>query len=186
MRGDRLPAYSGPSRLSTDVRPVPIGHFANALTRALLASDGSTTLLLQALTGGPITASLRSLAHQPATHLPADLRAQLRLADGATAIVRHSHLLDQQGTPVSRNEVIASSEDALLRSVASDPTRPVGLGLIAHDIDHSRRLYVTGLTRWDAELDAASKAYLISVGATPFMYVWETYNPEVIPPGTTA
>ncbi|WP_345572653.1 hypothetical protein [Nonomuraea rosea] len=165
---------------------MPIGQFASALTRVLLAGDGSTTLLLQALTGGPVKASLRSLSHQPAAHLPAGPRALLGLADGATAIVRRSLLLDQRDTPVSRNEVIAFSDDALLRRVVSDPVRPVGLGLIAHDIDHSRRLHATGLTRWDATgLEAASKVYLIRAAATPFMLVWETFNPALIPSGIT-
>lgn len=168
--------------LPAEVRPVPINHFMSALTRVLLASDGSTTLLLQALTGGSIKANLTSLTHQPATRLPADLRSQLQIADKTTAIVRRSLLLDQHGTPVSRNEVIASGNNPLVRRVLTNPTRPIGLNLIAHALDHSRRCHVTGLTSWNARLDAASKAYLVQVGDAPLMFIWETYNPAAISP----
>ncbi|SDJ26468.1 chorismate--pyruvate lyase family protein [Nonomuraea jiangxiensis] len=163
---------------------MPVGSFTSALTRMLLAGDGSTTLLLQALTGGPISVGPQHVADQRADRMPADVRALLQLADGATVAVRSSLLLDRHGTPVSRNKVIVSLGVPLMQRIAADPARPLGLALIAHDIDHERRRRSSGLARWSTrQRDAASKAYLIRAAATPLMLVWETFNPDVVPPG---
>ncbi|MEO3868888.1 chorismate pyruvate-lyase family protein [Nonomuraea sp. B12E4] len=161
-----------------------VGSFTSALTRMLLAGDGSTTLLLQALTGGPISARLQDLADRRADRVPADVRTLLQLADGATVAVRRSVLLNHHGMPVSRNKVIVSLGVPLMRRIAADPARPLGLALIAHDIEHGRRQCSSGLARWSAhQRDAASKAYLIHAATTPLMLVWETFNPDIVPPG---
>ncbi|TYB45860.1 hypothetical protein FXF51_59835 [Nonomuraea sp. PA05] len=173
------PAPYRPAGLS----PLPVGSFASAVTRMLLAGDGSTTLLLEALTGGPIGVRLQGLDIRPAAGLPADVRALLRLTDDCAVAVRHSLLHDHHGTPVSHNEVIASLSAPILRQIATDPVRPLGPNLIAHDIEHGRHLRSTGLARWSAEERAAvSKAYLIRAADTPLMLVWEIFNPAVVPP----
>ncbi|GAA3714374.1 hypothetical protein GCM10022224_095040 [Nonomuraea antimicrobica] len=175
---------SSPAYRPAGLLPVPASSFTSAITRMLLASDGSTTLLLEALTGGPISVHLQSLTDQPAAGMPGDVRALLQLTSDATVTIRRSLLHDHHDTPLSRNEVITPPSTPLMQRIATDPARPLGLNLIAHDIDHSRHLRCTGLARWSAnQRETASKAYLIRAAAIPLMLVWETFNPAVVPRG---
>lgn len=184
------PVRGGAPYCPAGLQPVPVNRFSSPLTRMLLAGNGSTTLLLQALTGGSISASVRSVRARPIGHLPDRSPALLQLAPGATAFVRRSLLLDQHGRPVSRNEVIIPADNPIGRCLAEDLTRPIGLNLIANFTYHVRELLVTGLAPWDAapfgaRREASSKAYLIHASGRPLMLIWEIYNPEVVSPTTT-
>ncbi|MFC4119804.1 hypothetical protein [Nonomuraea zeae] len=163
-----------------------IDRFSSPLTRMLLAGDGSTTLLLQALIGGPIGAKVSSLTNRPAAYLPAGAAALLQLAPGGSAFVRRSLLSDQQDRQISRNEVIVPAGNLVGRRLAEDFTCPIGLNLIATGTDHTREPLVTGLTAWDpsssAGPEASSKVYLIHAAGRPLMLVWETFNPDIVLP----
>jgi chorismate-pyruvate lyase len=167
------------------LRPVPIAAFTSPATRMLLAGDGSTTLLLQAVTRGPVTVRVLCLTTERAADLPPGLRALLELDDHSTVLTRRSVLLDETHRPISSNHVVSPADDDTLRLLAADPTRPIGLGLIGEGLDHTRRPQATGLAHWDDDHSAAaSKAYLISRGRVPRMFLWERFDPARFDPAT--
>ncbi|WP_331772879.1 3-deoxy-7-phosphoheptulonate synthase (plasmid) [Embleya sp. NBC_00888] len=158
--------------------------FAYPGTRMLLASDGSTTALLQAAANGPVRVVVREQYETTGAGLPSGARAALLLAPDTMALIRRSALYDEHGRCVSVNEVVAvCHQDPVLGPLVTDTTRPLGRNLA--DVGLRRRVLETGLTVWpeDRQVPAAAyKTYVLLDGDQPVLHINETFNPELIKP----
>jgi hypothetical protein len=152
------------------------------LTRMLLRSDGSTTLLLEALLG--TTLQLRVDRHVPTTAQDTDVRIlqALRLGEADPLVLRHSRLTLPDGTTASVNQVIFRADPTAWSGQQGDGV-PLGLQLMARGVLQRRHLLSAGLDRWprDPIRPCAFKEYLIHAGEDTPCYVHERFNPDIVP-----
>jgi chorismate-pyruvate lyase len=165
--------------------PLPATAFADARTRMLLANDGSTTRLLEAVLRGPLTVIVEEQVAEDAADLPRPVRQALRLAEGESVVTRRSLLVTGDHRPVSRNlVVIAAAPHDPLYLLAADRAVPLGLALVSAGIEQRRTTLVTGRCSWQQtgpHRPAAVKTYLIATGGRPRLHLREVYNPDLFP-----
>jgi hypothetical protein len=151
----------------------------------LLASDGSTTLLLQALTGSRLSLEVPHQSESAAAELPAEVRTAIGAAPHDKVVVRHSELRTEAGDVVSRNLVVApQGRPGAAHRLLDDRSTPLGFGLIALGLSQSRRLVASGLDRWEPDAAGAPcsfKSYVLAEGGVPSMYIHERFNPVFVP-----
>jgi hypothetical protein len=187
---------------AADLDPDRAVEFRAPITRMLLASDGSTTLLLQALLGQELRVEVARQERRAAGDLDRGVREAIRASGKDELLVRHSALRTAEGKIVSRNLVVADASGGTpMRRLLRDLDTPLGRGLIALGVSQSRRLLDWGLADWpqtdeDCTEDGAEggavaeaaapypcvyKAYVLVEEDVPAIYVHERYNPEFVP-----
>jgi hypothetical protein len=148
----------------------------------LLRSDGSTTLLLEALLG--TTLQVQVDCHLPVTGQETDLRIlqALKLDKADLLVLRRSRLTLPDGTTASVNRVIFRADSTACSGEQGDSV-PLGLQLLARGVLQRRHLLSAGLDRWplDRLRPCAFKEYLIHMGEDTPYYVEERFSPDVIP-----
>nr|WP_202514036.1 MULTISPECIES: hypothetical protein [unclassified Streptomyces] len=153
-------------------------------TRLLLASDGSTTLLLESLLGFTMTVHVISQEAVDATAIPSGAREVLQLGDDSRAVRRLSELRAPDGRVVSRNLVAHPAAESPHLPDAADLT-PLGLRLRALRFPQQHRsLLAHGLTHWDDAAHVpvcAFKEYVIRCADESRIYVRERFNPGLVP-----
>lgn len=183
----RLPVTPAPAALPRPRRS-PHSPLLPPETRLLLASDGSTTLLLESLLGLTMTVHVLSQEAVDADALPSGVREVLGLPDGGRAVRRLSELRAPDGRVVSRNLVAHPAADGPHLPDADDRT-PLGLRLRAlHFPQQHRSLLAHGLTHWDDAANAplcAFKEYVIRCADESRIYVRERFNPGLVPVSDT-
>ncbi|MFE0459123.1 hypothetical protein ACFW1A_07645 [Kitasatospora sp. NPDC058965] len=151
-----------------------------SVTRLLLGSDGSTTLLLEALLEEPLI--VRVLTQIPATvgELPASARRALAVAESVPLVLRTSELRTAQGHRVSANRVLYPRSGA---GWLGGEDTPLGHRLRGRATPQYRELLGSGLAVWDPDTLAvcAFKEYLIRCADGSWFYVYERFNPRDVP-----
>lgn len=151
-------------------------------TRMLLASDGSTTILLQALVGERLRLRLDAVDARPADDVSAPVRDSLGIRPESTVLVRRSALVTGTGAEVARNVVIGSPA-AVPRLLTS--SEPIGATMNHSRAGHRRLRLDAGSSTWETAegpLRCAFKAYLILDGGVPVLHIVERFNPAFVPP----
>jgi hypothetical protein len=152
-------------------------------TRMLLACDGSTMILLEALLGEKLSVRVDAQGETDADRLPRTIRDALRLAPGTRVLERRSCLLataDQE--VISVNRVVL--DDTVRRVIGDpDPFKPIGAQLRERGIPQHREQLSSGLARWrdgstDHLVPAAYKEYVINYAPGGRSYVHECFNPR--------
>lgn len=156
----------------------------SASTRMLLACDGSTTLLLQALTGHELSIRVDAQGDTPAGRLPHRIRSALGLADTAVVLERRSCLVTSEQEVVSINRVVFDEVAHNWMGVPDSGT-PIGLQFRDQRVHQHREQLSTGLMRWRDSLterwvDSAFKEYVIHYAAGGRAYVHEQFNPHMV------
>jgi hypothetical protein len=161
---------------------------ADVVTRMLLASDGSTTRLLQAATGQALAVRVDLQRECRVGELAPRVRAALEVADerdeDARVVERRSRLLTAAGLVVSVNHVVLAPS-AVQAYGAPDLAVPIGFQLSGGRVPQYRELLDSGRGDWPPDGPArgcAFKAYLIHDVEGRRIYVHESFNPGVIPP----
>jgi len=153
-----------------------------AVTRMLLASDGSTTVLLEALVRVSLAAVVDSQHTIRRSAVPVRLQSFFA-AEGKTEIVeRRSRLVTPQKEVVSSNLVLIPSwnSDKLLPPVGC----PLGRHLARHALVRRRESLDQTIGSWplDGEQQAClSKEYFIHCRSGALIYVSELFNPRIVP-----
>jgi chorismate-pyruvate lyase len=154
-------------------------------TRMLLASDGSTTILLQALVGQRLSVRVERTALCSGGDLAEDDRAALRIERDASVLLRSSSLVTAAREVVSRNEVAAPAArlgDELGRVMSGD--QPIGAVLNAGRPGHRRLQLGSGWSSWEqpdgSRIPCTFKAYVILENAEPVMHIHERFNPQFV------
>jgi hypothetical protein len=164
----------------------------------LLASDGSTTLLLEALLGLELHVEVARQELRSAGDLDRGVRSAIRAGRSDELLVRHSALRTAEGKIVSRNLVVTDAGSGTpMRGLLRDLDTPLGRGLIALGVSQSRRLLDWGLADWPRTDEAGAegavgteagdadpcvyKAYVLLEEDVPAIYIHERYNPEFVP-----
>ncbi|GAA3675344.1 hypothetical protein GCM10022224_044440 [Nonomuraea antimicrobica] len=163
-------------------RAVSAAAFTDPLTRTLLTHAGSTTSLLDHLMNEPVQVHALALSEATVDETCPEAAAPLGLPVGAPVLVRRT-TLGTAHREVSRNLVLASPDGPpwtglLLRSCAG----PLGRHL---PVPHQRHPLGHGLDVWAPGRAAVAKWYLIADGASPALFVRETFNPALFDPATT-
>ncbi|MFJ8510253.1 hypothetical protein [Streptomyces avermitilis] len=156
----------------------------DSVTRMLLASDGSTTRLLQAITGQPLTVLVDMQNEVRVATLPEEVRAVLGLRDGDAVVERRSRLLTPDRSVVSVNHVVLDPV-ALAGNGAPSRTVPIGVQLREHQVPQFREALDSGNGVWPLEgasTPCAFKAYVIHDARGGRTYVHESFNPRVVRP----
>ncbi|WAX79645.1 hypothetical protein [Streptomyces sp. KMM 9044] len=155
----------------------------------LLASDGLTTVLLEAVVKAPLHVRITHTARL-STHALDDSapRATLGLEAGRPCLLRRTRLVTPTGVPVSASVVVvAAGRDADGDGDAAMPApRPLGYALAGRGGRPERRLLHVGRAAWPEAPDeaCASKTYVRCDAAGPLVFVRETFNPAYFPAGT--
>ncbi|MFJ3659353.1 hypothetical protein ACIPPM_02670 [Streptomyces sp. NPDC090119] len=153
-------------------------------TRMLLAGDGSTTLLLEALLDTRLTVHVERQEKVPGRQLGAAATAALGLpADGA-AVLRVSTLRTPAGHVVSRNTVAFTAPPAAW-SGSADDLAPLGRRLREGRTRQHREILSAGTARWregGQYRPCAYKEYVITCDDGARLYVHERFAPDRVRP----
>lgn len=156
----------------------------SASTRMLLACDGSTTVMLEALIGRPLSIRVDSQGGISADRLPEGIRDALRLGPGAVVLERRSCLINADQTVISVNRVVF--DETVRRYIGDpDPFTPIGSQLRDRRIPQHREQLSSGLAPWrdgstEHPVPAAYKEYVINYAPGGRSYVYEHFNPRLI------
>lgn len=151
-------------------------------TRMLLACDGSTMILLEALLEQKLSVRVDSQGETDADRLPQRIREALRLMPGTRVLERRSCLVTADQEVISINRVVF--DDTVRRVIGDpDPFTPIGAQLREWGIPQHRDQLSSGLARWrdgstDHPVPAAYKEYVINYATGGRSYVHECFNPR--------
>ncbi|MFE4974894.1 hypothetical protein ACFRAR_22670 [Kitasatospora sp. NPDC056651] len=160
---------------------VPAALGLHVAARMLLAGDGSTTVMLEAMLNRPLSVSVSLQHHVDARQAPPQAVAALGLGRGHSVIERHSALVTDQDDVVSRNLVVFPAPPRGWTAAADDPT-PLGHRLRAARTLQHRRLLGSGSDRWAPHDERCLyKEYLIHSEDGARLYVHERFNPRYVP-----
>jgi Protein of unknown function (DUF98). len=156
-----------------------------ALTRMLLASDGSTTYLLEALLGASLVIRVEQQRRMPASGLPKRIQDALTVSPYDTVISRRSQLRQDNGGLVSVNHVVTRwSPDDVLVEIMTNDEEPIGRAMRRCEMAQFRRIIDAGVCVWKLDQPSrpcAFKEYVIMRDGIPEIYVHETFNPDHVP-----
>ncbi|MGW8700697.1 hypothetical protein ACWGOK_27875 [Streptomyces eurythermus] len=153
-------------------------------TRMLLAGDGSTTLLLEALLDCRLTVHVDRQELVPADRLAPAALAALGLGAGDTAVERISALRTPAGTVVSRNTVVFTAPPTGWSGSAQD-LAPLGRRLREGRTRQHREILSSGTAAWQdggRQRACAYKEYVITCDDGRRLYVHERFSPDHVHP----
>lgn len=150
----------------------------------LLASDGSTTILLQAMLDEPLILRLDEVCVGSGAQMGTVTRRALELGPDTPVIVRRSALVTGAGVVVSRNHVVgrATADDAVGQVLTAG--RPIGWTMNGARAGHRREILDAGWSHWEAggrQVPCAFKSYVIYDHGAPRVHIVERFNPGLIP-----
>ncbi|WP_232236385.1 chorismate pyruvate-lyase family protein [Nocardia sp. BMG51109] len=154
----------------------------------LLSADGSTTTLLEALTGQRLTVEVIDQRAATAVTLSETIRTALRCAtDDDPVIVRRSRLSSEAGALVSVNAVVITGSDRDLTALLAQQRLPIGHSLAAAGRHLGRTVLSTGRVIWPADEDAGGipcackESVLLDHTSAAVAYLHERFNPAYVP-----
>lgn len=150
-------------------------------TNMLLSSDGSTTLLLEALLDTRLSVRVDSQSMMPADRLLPRAVSALGLRPEGAAVERSSALLTPQGSVVSSNTVVFTAPPEGWSGSPSD-TAPLGKRLREQGTRQYRQILSTGTATWPDGGDqrCAYKEYVITCDVSSRLYVRELFSPDYV------
>lgn len=142
-----------------------------AVSRLIVTSDGSTTLMLQALVGGDVSVKVQEERVVVSNEF-SDPISKAGLM--GTILVRRSQLVFGQ-TVLSENLVLYAGEQGFW-----DPKveRPLGLQINESGAFQRRRILTSGVDPLNGRV---FKEYVIESSRASPIYVRETFSPEFVP-----
>lgn len=154
-------------------------------TRMLLAGDGSTTVLLEALLDCRLTVHVDRQTVRPADRLPPAARAALGLSAADCAVERTSTLCTPAGAVVSRNTVVFTAPPAGWSGSAQD-LAPLGRRLRERRTRQHREILSFGTAAWPdgdgRQRVCVYKEYVITCDDGRQLYVHERFSPDHVRP----
>lgn len=153
-------------------------------TRMLLAGDGSTTLLLEALLDTRLTVRVDRQELLPVPSLDPAAVSALDLSPDAMAVQRTSALHTPAGAVVSRNTVVFTAPPAGWSASAED-LAPLGRRLREGRTRQHREILSAGTAQWPDDgrgRPCAYKEYVITCGDGERLYVHERFSPDHVRP----
>jgi hypothetical protein len=154
-----------------------------AVARMILANDGSTTVLLEALTGCRLAVDVDTQRVVPAATVPGPAREALELDLSQHVLERRSCLVTPAHDVVSVNLVVYDA-DAVEKIGQPDEQKPIGHQLRDRRLPHVRDVLECGSTAWvhgSGVTPCAYKAYIIRYPGGGAAYLHERFNPRWVP-----
>ncbi|MEW2357117.1 3-deoxy-7-phosphoheptulonate synthase [Spirillospora sp. NPDC029432] len=165
--------------------PGAAGAFTDPLTRMLLAGEGLTTPLLEAMLNTRLRVRVLRQEVTGAGTVPAEIAGLLGIGPGEEVLVRRSSLLDPRSSPVSLNHVVGRHRPG---DPALDLHTPLGYSVLGRGGSQRRRIVHIGRDVWRRGTKAvpcAVKAYLMLIEGEPAFYVRECFNPAHVSAAVT-
>ncbi|WP_052229955.1 hypothetical protein [Streptomyces sp. CT34] len=153
-------------------------------TRMLLTSDGSTTVLLEALLDCSLSVQVDRQEFVPVPRLASAAVTALGLVPGGTAVERASTLRTSTGATVSRNLVVFTAPPAGWSGSAED-LAPLGKRLREQRTRQHREVLSSGRAQWHDGVHSrpcAYKEYVITCDDGGKLYVHERFSPDHVRP----
>jgi hypothetical protein len=160
-------------------------HGIDRATHMLLASDGSTTLLLEALLHRPLSVRVDYQGAISAGDLTPNVVAALRLTPEDFVLERKSRLLTSEGTVISINMVVFCPKQPVGHSAAPNDPVPLGKKLRNSRTRQHREILSSGTAEWPGDnhhRPCAYKEYLIICDDDSRLYILEKFNPDHVAP----
>jgi len=163
----------------------PMPSIAGA-TRMLLSSDGSTTILLEALLHTRLSVHVDRQEVMSARDLDQNIVLALGLIPQNTVVERRSSLLTPDSTIVSINHVVFFNQQTDGWSGAHSDPVPLGKKLRDRHTKQHREILAAGTTEWpgdDHHRTCVYKEYIITCDDDSRIYLLEKFSPDhVLPP----
>ncbi|WP_146153916.1 hypothetical protein [Nocardia brasiliensis] len=153
------------------------------IARMILHADGSTTRLLEALLGQPLSLSLQEQQAALAAAVAPEVRFALGCAVTDEIMYRRSQLCTSAGAVVSSNEVTVVCRDPGITALLTDGSAPIGHALAAAGRQLPRVLLASGWSAWPDNLErCVYKEYLfLDAAGDPVAHIRERFNPVYVP-----
>lgn len=158
------------------------------VTRMLLSSDGSTTILLEALLECPLVVLVESQQMTPVSELPEAAVTALGLKPDDPAVERRSALVAPDGFTASVNTVVFAASPGGWSGSASD-SAPLGKRLREARTRQHREVLSHGVAEWPdggKGRPCAYKEYECAGDDGVQLYVHERFHPDPVPPPAEA
>ncbi|MFB4315993.1 3-deoxy-7-phosphoheptulonate synthase [Actinomadura sp. 21ATH] len=158
--------------------PGTAGAFTDPQTRMLLAGEGLTTPLLEAMLNTRLRVRVLHQEVTGADAVPAEIAGLLGVGAGEEVLVRRSSLLDPRSSPVTLNYVVGRHRPG---DPALDLHTPLGYSVLGRGLSQRRRIVHVGRDAWrrgTGAVPCAVKAYLMLIEDEPAFYVRECFNPD--------
>jgi len=149
----------------------------------LLMSEGSTTTLLESLTGSSLSVVVDYQRPIEFASVDAEAKDALGLSERDCVILRASRLVTDSGETVSVNRVVFSA-DAVPWLLEATDNVPLGHRLHQLRALQRRTILSSGRADWPrTELgqECAYKTYVIHLVDDSSLYVHELFNPAFVP-----
>ncbi|MBD0741165.1 hypothetical protein [Streptomyces sp. CBMA152] len=149
----------------------------------LVCTDGSTTLLLNALVGEGLSVRVDHQRQIPAAQVQRIGCHILGAAPNALVVDRQSRILTPDSDVISVNRVVIAGphSDRLI----PPPDELLGPYLKKSGLAMKREAIAAALDTWplsgDASPECASKEYIIDCGDAGRVYIHEKFNPRYVP-----
>ncbi|WP_169807613.1 chorismate pyruvate-lyase family protein [Herbidospora mongoliensis] len=159
---------------------------ADAVTRMVLANDGSTTQLLSALLGIPLRVRVLDQRGLPSSQVRprAAVKALVPGEADEPLVVRKSQLVRPDGKAISINTVIMTSSHLVARSIVDGGGTPLGR-VLQGAVEQRRVITETGcrMSEWGGVgRPSVYRSYLVFAGGRPFLHVEEQFHPAIVTP----
>ncbi|MEA2754566.1 MAG: hypothetical protein QOJ54_855 [Aliidongia sp.] len=154
------------------------------VARMLLSSDGSTTILLEALLHCRLSVHVTNQDTVSANDVAPNAVAALGLAPDATVVERRSSLVTVDGTVVSINIVVFANQPGGWSGSPTDPV-PLGKKLRDRQTKQHREILSAGTTEWPGDGNRRTcvyKEYVITCDDNSRLYILEKFSPDHVPP----
>ena len=155
----------------------------------VLDDSGSTTSLLEHLTGTPVSLRVLEQLMVARDMIPRHARMALDVHVEERLLLRRSALLDGHGRTLSMNYVVARvEEDKVIARITMSDCTPIGHGLASQGVRHRRELIRFGWEDWVEQgsgARCACREYLILIDQRSVIFIHEAFNPELFLLGDT-
>ncbi|MGX1770562.1 chorismate--pyruvate lyase family protein [Nocardia brasiliensis] len=153
------------------------------IARMILHADGSTTRLLEALLGQPLSLSLQEQQAGLAAAVAPEVRFALGCAATDEIMYRRSQLCSSAGAVVSSNEVTVVCRDPGITALLTHCGTPIGHALTAAGRQLPRVLPASGRSARPDDLQrCVYKEYLfLDAAGDPIAHFRERFNPVYVP-----
>ncbi|MFI8815883.1 MULTISPECIES: hypothetical protein [unclassified Streptomyces] len=152
-------------------------------TRMILSSDGSTTLLLDALIGEKLSVGVDHQQRVPAARLKRIGCHILGVAPEALVVDRQSRILNTNNDVISVNHVVIAGRDR--DKLVPPPGELLGPYLKRAGLPLKREPLAVSHETWplgSTSPECVCKEYIIDCGDAGRVYIHEKFNPRFVPP----
>lgn len=161
----------------------PFEELENKITRMLLSSNSSTTILLESLFNSIINVKVTSQNTEKFVSREFIYKFANYFDTKKQVLIKRESLLFTGNDQLVCAATIYYQKNSDFYIPDKDTTQPLGKKLIANQVKQHRKIISSGNTTWiEKNKSCAYKEYIINLDTNHNIYVMEKFNPEFISP----